>query len=155
MKWFFCCYKEKPRSIELSTFDALYDRTLENTPKFTFKGERLHTKVLDVIDGDTITISIRINGEYKCIRARLIGVDAPEIRTLDIEEKKLGYEARDWLRKEILNNVVWVECGDWDSFGRILVVVYKNHINMKSGHSVNTSIIEAGYAKPYRKKSSY
>jgi hypothetical protein len=45
-----------------------------------------------VLDGDTIDVTIDLGFDlYKKERVRVAGVDTPEKRTRDLEEKELGY----------------------------------------------------------------
>jgi len=48
-------------------------------------------KVLRVIDGDTVDVLVDIGfSVHKKIRIRMMGIDTPESRTRDLEEKKRG-----------------------------------------------------------------
>ena len=48
-------------------------------------------KVLKVVDGDTIDALIDLGFDmHKSIRVRLVGINSPESRTRDLEEKKRG-----------------------------------------------------------------
>ena len=49
------------------------------------------TKIDKVLDGDTIDVTIDLGFDlYKKERVRIAGVDTPEKRTRDLEEKALG-----------------------------------------------------------------
>ena len=53
-----------------------------------------------VLDGDTIDVTIDLGFDlYKKERVRIAGVDTPEKRTRDLEEKELGIDATNWLKK--------------------------------------------------------
>ena len=89
-----------------------------------------------VVDGDTIdvTLDLGFNILHKC-RVRLYGIDTPESRTRDKDEKVRGNLAKDFLKNEIENgkNVV-LRTKLKDSrgkFGRVLasVIVDKRNIN--------------------------
>lgn len=55
-----------------------------------------------VLDGDTIDVVIDLGFDlYKKERVRVAGVDTPEKRTRDDEEKKLGYDATNWLKEKL------------------------------------------------------
>ena len=59
-----------------------------------------------VVDGDTIDVTIDLGFDlYKKERVRVAGVDTPEKRTRDLEEKELGIEATNWL-KEALDGAI-------------------------------------------------
>ena len=60
------------------------------------------TEINRVVDGDTIDVTIDLGFDlYKKERVRVAGVDTPEKRTRDLEEKALGLYATQWL-KDIL-----------------------------------------------------
>ena len=53
-----------------------------------------------VLDGDTIDVTIDLGFDlYKKERVRVAGVDTPEKRTRDLEEKELGIDATNWPKK--------------------------------------------------------
>ena len=55
-----------------------------------------------VVDGDTIDVTIDLGFDlYKKERVRVAGVDTPEKRTRDDEEKALGYDATHWLEDKL------------------------------------------------------
>ena len=55
-----------------------------------------------VVDGDTIDVTIDLGFDlYKKERVRVAGVDTPEKRTRDLEEKALGYDATNWLKDKL------------------------------------------------------
>ena len=58
------------------------------------------TEINRVLDGDTIDVTIDLGFDlYKKERVRVAGVDTPEKRTRDLEEKKLGLDATKWRKK--------------------------------------------------------
>ena len=55
-----------------------------------------------VVDGDTIDVSIDLGFDLiKKERVRIAGVDTPEKRTRDLEEKELGIHATDWMKDKL------------------------------------------------------
>ena len=53
-----------------------------------------------VVDGDTIDVTIDLGFDlFKKERVRVAGVDTPEKRTRDLEEKELGIHATNWMKK--------------------------------------------------------
>ena len=107
-----------------------------------------------VLDGDTIDVTIDLGFDlYKKERVRVAGVDTPEKRTRDLEEKELGCEATNWL-KEKLDGAI---SGDDDlvirtelvggvgKYGRLLGWLYVGD----SGTSLNEQMIAEGYAWSY------
>ena len=60
------------------------------------------TKINRVVDGDTIDVTIDLGFDlYKKERVRVAGVDTPEKRTRDKEEKVLGIDATNWLKNKL------------------------------------------------------
>jgi len=90
-----------------------------------------------------MTAIFPLNGVLYKWNCRLSGVDTPEIRTRNEREKKYGYIVRDKLREQILDQVVNVECGELDKYGRLLVTVYKGEQDM------NRWLIDNDYAFAY------
>jgi endonuclease YncB( thermonuclease family) len=72
-----------------------------------------------------------------------MGINCPEIKTKDSEEKKLGLAARDRLRVLIADQVVLLQCYGWDKYGRLLVEIQHGPYN------INAQLLAEGYAKPY------
>ena len=59
-------------------------------------------EVVRVVDGDTVDILIDLGFDLtKKERVRLAGIDTPESRTKDLEEKELGLEAKDFLERRL------------------------------------------------------
>ena len=107
-------------------------------------------KVVEVIDGDTIDAVIDLGFDiFTNKRIRLAGIDSPESRTTDLHEKKLGTEAKVYLR-ELLGNatnvvVKTMATDTYEKYGRVLGRVYIG----SSPISVNEMMISKGYAWSY------
>ena len=112
------------------------------------------TKIKKVLDGDTIDVVIDLGFDLaKTERVRIAGVDTPEKRTRDLEEKALGLDATNWL-KEKLNQTIKGEdelvvrtelVGGVGKYGRLLGWLYVGDSDI----SLNEQMIEEGYAWPY------
>ena len=63
-------------------------------------------KIRKVVDGDTVDVDIDLGfGVWlRKQRVRLVGIDTPESRTKDLEEKNYGLAAKEFLTK-------WVTSG--------------------------------------------
>lgn len=107
-------------------------------------------KVTKVLDGDTIDVDLDLGFSISYSgRVRLSGIDTPESRTKDLAEKKLGLEAKEYM-KSLLDNakIVVIKTEKPDSsekYGRILGQVFINGLNI----SVNQMLIDNGYAWEY------
>tara|TARA_B100000131_G_scaffold319611_1_gene365874 strand:- start:797 stop:1228 length:432 start_codon:yes stop_codon:yes gene_type:complete len=136
---FSCCRPNK-----LNTFKK------DDIPLFNFKGHKCLAKIVDVYDGDTFTGVFKYKKDYIKYKFRTYGYDSPEMKPLKSkpnrdEEKRKAVEAREAF-KEITdwgNSLVTLDMLEFDKYGRILVNVYKNGIN------VNEWMIKNGYGYPY------
>ena len=108
-------------------------------------------KMVKVVDGDTIDVDIDLGfGVWmRNQRIRMHGIDTPESRTRDLEEKKYGLAAKDFLIK-------WTNAGgltlkthkdDRGKFGRILGEIWGFDTN------VNEKMIEEHHAVRYMGQS--
>lgn len=103
-----------------------------------------------VVDGDSINLDIHLGFDIvlKNRSLRLIGVDTPEVRTRDLEEKKYGLLAKEyvtsWCSKKELFLMIKNDTDDMDKFGRILGDLYDNENN-----SLVKNIIDNHYGVAY------
>ena len=59
-------------------------------------------KINRVVDGDTIDVTIDLGFDLtKKERVRIAGVDTPEKRTRNKEEKALGIDATNWMKEKL------------------------------------------------------
>ena len=107
-----------------------------------------------VLDGDTIDVTIDLGFDlYKKERVRIAGVDTPEKRTKNLEEKALGIDATNWLKKELEDVlagddelIVRTELhGGVGKYGRLLGWLYVGDETV----SLNEQMITQGYAHAY------
>ena len=114
-----------------------------STKRFTFEDEVKLAKCVNVYDGDTVQLVFPVQGILYRWSCRLTGVDTPELRTRNKQEKMYGYQVRDALREKLANKMVMVHCGEFDKYGRLLVeILYENE-------NINNWLIENNYAKKY------
>ena len=108
-------------------------------------------EVVSVYDGDTCTCVVDLGFKTSLrIKVRLIGIDTPEIRTKDSEEKELGYKTRDWLRERILGKKVILHTKEKGKFGRWLGMIWDLEENKPEfENSYNKKLINEGLAKEY------
>ena len=108
-----------------------------------------------VLDGDTIDVTIDLGFDlYKKERVRVAGVDTPEKRTRDLEEKELGIDATNWLKEKLDGAIAGDDdlvirtelVGGVGKYGRLLGWLY---IGGDSASSLNEQMIEEGYAWAY------
>ena len=113
------------------------------------------TSIDRVLDGDTIDVTIDLGFDlYKKERVRVAGVDTPEKRTRDLEEKELGIDATNWLKEKLDGAIAGDDdlvirtelVGGVGKYGRLLGWLY---IGGDSASSLNEQMIEEGYAWAY------
>ena len=112
------------------------------------------TKINRVVDGDTIDVTIDLGFDlYKKERVRVAGVDTPEKRTRDKEEKVLGIDATNWLKERLEAAIKGDDeltirtelVGGMGKYGRLLGWLYIGD----SETSLNELMISEGYAWSY------
>jgi micrococcal nuclease len=84
-------------------------------------------KVVKVYDGDTITVATKLpyeNSPYYRFAVRLKGIDCPEIKTKNKDEKECAILARDFLRDLLMDKMVVLKDVELEKYGRILAYVY-------------------------------
>ena len=112
------------------------------------------TEIVKVVDGDTIDVLIDLGFDlYKKERVRIAGVDTPEKRTRDLEEKALGLDATYWMKKQLEDTIAGDEeltirtelKGGMGKYGRLLGWLYIGEATV----SLNEQMITEGYAWAY------
>ena len=112
------------------------------------------TEINRVVDGDTIDVTIDLGFDlYKKDRVRVAGVDTPEKRTRNLEEKALGLDATQWLKEKLEGAIdgddeltIRTELkGGMGKYGRLLGWLYIGDDLV----SINESMILEGYAWSY------
>ena len=126
-----CCYNHThlPNSL---------DSLPKNIPRFiphVYSG-----LVIKVYDGDTITIVGRITGDpqlYK-FNIRIAGIDCPEIRSKNENEKHIAILAREEVEKIILNKIVRL-----DGFSQEILNIKKSKFNFEKDLIKQARVMEA------------
>ena len=112
------------------------------------------TEITKVLDGDTIDVLIDLGFDlFKKERVRIAGVDTPEKRTRNLEEKALGVDATNWLKEKLESTLAGDDeltirtelVGGVGKYGRLLGWLYVG----ESVLSLNELMIEEGYAWEY------
>ena len=111
-------------------------------------------KINRVVDGDTIDVTIDLGFDlHKKERVRVAGVDTPEKRTKNLEEKALGLDATGWLKAKLEETIKGDEeliirtelKGGVGKYGRLLGWLYVGDSDI----SLNEQMITEGYAHAY------
>ena len=112
------------------------------------------TEINRVVDGDTIDVTIDLGFDlYKKERVRVAGIDTPEKRTRDLEEKALGIDATNYLKKKLEDTIAGDDeltirtelKGGMGKYGRLLGWLYIGEDDV----SINEQMIDEGYAWSY------
>ena len=107
-----------------------------------------------VVDGDTLDITIDLGFDlYKKERVRVAGVDTPEKRTKNLEEKALGIDATNWLKEKLEGTLAGDDelsvrtelVGGTGKYGRLLGWLYIGDDSV----SLNEQMIAEGLAWAY------
>jgi micrococcal nuclease len=141
-----CVTKNDDNKVDDNKID-LFSATMENTPEFTLKGHSCNGKIVEVYDGDTITVAFDFGGAIYRKRCRVDGVDCAEIRTKNSEEKKFGLETKEYVTNLILNKIVWVEFNEKknDKYNRLLGKIFLE----KGGETLDKILIRCGMGYEY------
>lgn len=122
--------------------------TWDETVEFTYPITSGH--VIKVYDGDTITIASKMpyeNSQLFRFNVRLNGIDTPEIKSKDENEKALAKKARDSLSQLIMNKNIALKNVKNEKYGRILADVYLDDLH------INKWMIEQQFAVEYDGKT--
>ncbi len=105
-----------------------------------------NAKCIKVVDGDTIDAQIDLGFDtHKVIRIRLVGINAPESRTRDLEEKTRGLAAKQFvidILKKHHNNFILHSQGV-GKYGRCLGEIFLGDVKL------NELLVTEGHATSY------
>ena len=105
-------------------------------------------KVVRVVDGDTVDALIDIGfSVWVKKRIRLYGINTPESRTRDLDEKKLGLAAKEQLKSwiEDNDNKITIKSHGVGKYGRCLGEIYTEG----NDESLNKQLVKTGHAVEY------
>ncbi len=114
---------------------------------YTYKAD-----VIKIIDGDTIDVNIHLGFNvilYKQ-RIRLMGIDTPESRTRNLEEKERGLLSKAYVENKCpVGSTIMIESLDRGKFGRILGNIWEAGQVADPDTSINKRMIADGFAVEY------
>ena len=113
-------------------------------------------KVVKIIDGDTVDVDIDLGfGVWlKKERIRMFGIDTPESRTRDLEEKKYGLAAKEFITGMLDDEggiVLKTRKDKEGKYGRILGELWRT--TDFADKSINDYMIEKHHAVAYHGQS--
>ena len=118
--------------------------TLKSVDQFSFNGIDTLALCPRVYDGDTITVMFEFNDKFIKSNLRLIGLDTPELHSAVEAEAEAARLGQQYLSNLILNQIIRVELGDLDKYGRILATIYT-----LDNENINELMISKGFARAY------
>ena len=106
-------------------------------------------KCLRVVDGDTLDAQIDLGFDtHKVIRIRLVGINTPESRTRDLEEKPRGLAAKQFVKDTLAKheNSFILQSHGVGKYGRCLGELY---VETLGETSVQQTLINEGHGVAY------
>jgi micrococcal nuclease len=104
-------------------------------------------KIVRVIDGDSIIIDIDLGFSHFIHNEsiRLYGVDCPECRSRDKEEKAAGFLAKEFVEDALhVGGIYRLQTKEKGKFGRYLGTIY-----LTDDTSINAALVKERLAVPY------
>jgi len=133
----------------------LTNNSFSNLKKFTYDGKITKCKVVDVYDGDTVTIVFYDNNRPIKDSFRMFGYDAPEIKPLKTTpNREIHISAAKRSKQELQNltkdKILWVKFCSEEKYGRLMGYLYfDSPMNNSSAMSINNHMMEHGFGKTY------
>ncbi len=148
---------EQGRYIPILVMEWHYDKI----PFFRFDYGKVIVHILDVYDGDTVTVGFIYGSSPVKVKVRLAHIDTPELKGGNAKEK--AKEAKRYLiflltgkevpldisraeLRDILSQsqeIVEMEQLGFDKYGRVLANIFRN------GTDISQEMLGAGHAVPY------
>ena len=115
-------------------------------------------RIVKVVDGDTVDVDIDLGFDVLLSnqRIRLKGIDTPESRTRDLEEKKFGLLAKQMVESYCpVGQTITLRTSkdERGKFGRILGEFMVYHAATDRYTSLNDILVDEGYAVAYEGQS--
>lgn len=129
---------------------CLYYQT-NKLPLYKLEGY-FNCKVVDVYDGDTVTIVLFNKLSFEKHKLRMYGYDSPEMkpkRDLPNRDQEISKakQAKKYLSDLVLNKILKFESMGYDKYGRLLGKLYI--VNNCSKQEINQLMIDLGHGYPY------
>ena len=105
---------------------------------------KYNAKLDRVVDGDTVDALVDLGFDtWKKVRIRMQGMNAPESRTRDLEEKARGIAAKIRLEELLDSGKFVLQSMGVGKYGRCLGILYVDDVN------INKTLITEGHATEY------
>ena len=105
--------------------------------------------VLRVLDGDTAELMVDLGFRtYYKSPCRFYGINTPETKTKDLEEKKRGMESKEFTKSNLHEgSTIIIKSKDLDKYGRPLVDIYCGE---DFSIHLNAVLLDKGLANPLK-----
>jgi len=104
-------------------------------------------EVIKVVDGDTVDVNIDVGFSiFHKARVRMYGMDTPESRTRDLDEKARGLISKQFIVDKVANAkeiIIKTQKDGKGKFGRVLGKIFID------GENINQSMIDQSLAVEY------
>ena len=105
---------------------------------------KYYAKLDRVVDGDTVDALVDLGFDtWKKVRIRMMGMNAPESRTRDLEEKARGIAAKVRLEELLASGTFVLQSMGVGKYGRCLGIIFVDEVN------INKTLISEGHATEY------
>lgn len=109
-------------------------------PAYSYKVK----EIIKVLDGDTVDLLIDLGFHvFVKKRVRLYGINAPETRTRDLKEKKLGLASKEKLKSLLSAKELILESHGLGKYGRVIGTIHHEDID------INRTMVLEGFASAY------
>jgi endonuclease YncB( thermonuclease family) len=149
-----------PQIVDPYHTSELITNSFTDLNKFTFKGMLTKAKVVDVYDGDTVTIVFYFHNLPVKDSFRMYGYDSPELKPLKTTPHRelhinAGKVAREYIKRRLLEKIVWVKFLQEEKYGRLMGSLYTISPHspdqfLGNEEEINQTMITKGYGKPYK-----
>lgn len=137
----------------------LMNLNFDNLCVFTFNGVITKAKVVDVYDGDTVTIVFYHHEVPVKYHFRMLGYDSPEMKPKKNEpNRELEIQAAQVAKHQMVNltqnKLVWVKFTKEEKYGRLMGELFDIDVNSTdhfqgTENNINEYMVKNGFGKPY------
>lgn len=129
----------------MNNYEDLSSLNYNDIPLFSVDGVDTLAVIHRIYDGDTFRVTFHYGEKWTTFKCRLSGVDTPEIRSRDKDEKILAELAKMRLIDLVNGKVSRVILGKFDKYGRVLTTLFDQNdqnvskllIDEKLGYAYN------------------
>jgi len=140
--------------IDIDIIRSLKNINKEDVTEYDLKNISGWCKVIDVYDGDTFKIIMPIDNIMKIINIRMYGIDTPELKSKNDDERKMALLAKDELAKMINDKILWINIMKHDKYGgRYVGMIFDDKNKVDFDQSINKIMITKGLAYFYDGKT--